>query len=72
MRTLMNNEIKVINGGHGHEITTFGIIMLLIELPHALHGMIELFNYSWEWKLKGCAEIEEGDHFKEKICYLFS
>jgi hypothetical protein len=78
VRTLLLNEIEAIGGGHptvsatGIAGSMIAAAWILIELPHAIHGIIEMYNYSVDWHRTGCTDIDEEDHFKHDVCALFA
>ena len=67
---LSNEQVQQVSGGHAAAagLGILGTVLLILEIPHAIVGIIELTNYiggRWE---NGCQNIPEDDYFTRYIC----
>lgn len=55
-------QLRAISGGHTAELTTIGMIVLGLELPHIFMGIKEFTNYVVDVCQHGA---DEDDHFSQ-------
>ncbi len=69
LTVLSDEQVAQVSGGHAVPgMGVFGMILLILEIPHAIVGIIEFTNYVGERWENGCQNIEEGDHFTSFFC----
>ncbi len=67
MKELSNTQIQEVTGGHGT-----GLFMTVVGLPHVIMGLIEFYNYFYDWASTGCSTCDDRDHFKKTVCGITS
>ncbi len=65
LTVLSDEQVTQVSGGHGS--LTWLIVM---EIPHAIMGIIELINYIGERYTNGCDNIDEHDYVGKGMCAI--
>jgi len=68
LKVISESQLKTISAGHGDDLSTLGLTILILELPHIFMGIREFVNYWSDIAQHGCKNVDEEDHFTNFFC----